>query len=395
MNCFKASVVIFRIISTIVGVACLLMSGPAFPQTITGVMVFPIDARGSNLNTAQVSQLMSYLTTRLTMVQISVMPESDIRSMLKTLKLQSYDDCFDDRCRIELGKALSADKTLSVQILHEDEQCRMTATMYDIRREISVAAADTATGCRMPDLRSGIAVIASQLRHGLNTFRRMNPENVDQEFREAGIAPSMQGYPEQQSVAYNQKTEGSIRVKGSVRGIINGPLVPTTPRIKKSISRTKTEWFSLRFNGGSYGGGVDASLFTVRWKYFLWEILRGGGNVFGPGFGSGSDSMGWAAYAGTAFGYPLHIGKDNKHEFRFMTGLFGGVINQPIDYKPDRDWFLGNESVGPFVLIEIYYVLHLLHDRALQTGLSIMVPTLERHNDLPDPLLVVFIGFRI
>lgn len=151
----------------------------------------------------------------------------------------------------------------------------------------------------------------------------------------------------------------------------------------------------MRFNGGNYGGGFEASLFTVRWNHFIWEIVRGGGNLFGPGFGSGSDAMGYTAYAGTAVGYPLHINKENKHEVRFMTGLFGGIFKQPLNNTGTDSWLYGNNSVGPFVLIEVCYVLHLKYNRALQTGISLMVPTYAVENDLPDPALHFFIGFRI
>lgn len=91
---------------------------------------------------------------------------------------------------------------------------------------------------------------------------------------------------------------------------------------------TQTEWFSLRAMGGTYGEGVEASLFTIRWRVFVWEIMRGGGARGGRGFRNKPNSVFF--YGGTAFGPQIQVGPTPLNELRFMTGIFGGVMSQDV-----------------------------------------------------------------
>lgn len=389
---------------------CSTTAGTASAQGITGVVIFPMTTRGVSLTQEQIRGLRSYLATRLTMAGIGVMPESDFRQLLKDLKIRSWDDCYDDACRIELGKALSADKTLTVEILNEDRRCRITATMYDIRKEVSIAAGDTLVGCSAGELRSGIVEITEQLKQGIyhNLTNQIVPskgrQTTSHELQNQRRTPRGASGPDSSS-SVSDRNFGQTRPTGSTRSVHDeaarilrsipisspGNQIPQSvpPLVSTEPSRTKTEWFSIRVNAGGYGGGIEASLFTVRWKYFVWEILRGGGNAEGPGFGTGYDSSGWAAYGGTAFGFPFHIGKNNRHEMRLMTGLFAGAIVQPGEDYDSRD-----ESVGPFVLLEVLYVFHIKRSFGLQTGISVMFPTLVLGGELPDPAMHVFVGLR-
>jgi len=370
------------LLSCLIALAMTMPSMARAEPPITGLLVFPISAPTSILKRDQHRQLKSYLIARLTIERFSVMPDLDVKRRLIDLKIQSYDDCYDESCRIEIGKALSADKTLSIDIVHEGRDCRITAVMFDIRTEVTVAAGDKLTGCQMADLRSGLASIASQLSSegGIaNGHRELRPFPTDID-RVRG-----QTYKTQPPLSPETTQKSTSRPKGDQ---------PITPNLLK-FERSQMEWFAMRFNGGNYGGGVEISLFTLRWPHFLWEIARGGFSLFGPGFGGGADSMGFNAYAGTAFGYPLHIGNDNKHEIRFMTGVFAGIWNQNIPDDGSESWELGNQSVGPFVLVEFCYVHHVRHNMAIQTGLNLLVPTYAVENDLPDPSMLVFIGFRI
>jgi len=391
----------------------IIVSRSASGVEVTGVVIFPITVRGANLTPEQVRSLRSYLTTRLTMATIGVMPESDIRHKLNELKIRSWDDCYDDQCRIDLGKALSADRTLTVEIFKENRKCRMTATMYDIRTEISIAAGDTLVDCTIADLRAGIIEITGQLKQGMLLGSTQQPEpsrtksytsntrldaagdqrsgvRVDLNPANVNARPDRAQAARRARDVYAEAAEILRGVPKSTTG--NLPAKSPRPEVSKEPSRTKTEWFSIRVNAGGYGGGFEASLFTIRWKYFVWKILRGGGNAEGPGFGTGYDSSGWAAYGGTAFGFPFHIGNRNKHEIRLMTGLFAGEIIQPVMVMGAE---ARDESIGPFVLLEFLYVFHIRRSFALQTGISVLIPTLAIRGDLPDPAMHFFIGLRL
>ena len=140
----------------------IIVSRSASGVEVTGVVIFPITVRGANLTPEQVRSLRSYLTTRLTMATIGVMP-SDIQHKLNELKIRSWDDCYDDQCRIDLGKALSADRT-AVEIFKEN---RVQNDRDDVHpnRDIDRCRRHT---CRLHDRISGRGVeITGQLKRGM------------------------------------------------------------------------------------------------------------------------------------------------------------------------------------------------------------------------------------
>lgn len=150
-------------------VICLFSASFAFAQTKPsdikpGVLIFPIRASEVALSDAAKDDLVRYLGVRLTAEGVyQVMPEAQIQKELGEAKIESYKDCYEESCRIELGRAVMADKSLSVDITSEKGNCRITATIYDLKREMSEAAGDTKAGCRLDDLRVGMKVIAEQL----------------------------------------------------------------------------------------------------------------------------------------------------------------------------------------------------------------------------------------
>jgi len=86
-----------------------------------------------------------------------------------------------------------------------------------------------------------------------------------------------------------------------------------------------TEWFGLRLGGGNWGGGGELSFFTVRWKYFFWEILRIG--AYGGGGRNSDDFM--TLFGGT-LGIPIHLDAQGHHEFRIGLGLMGSFYRETI-----------------------------------------------------------------
>lgn len=153
---------------------CLVAIQPAYAQVDAAeskpskpdaaVLIFPIRTSGVELSDPAKQELVRYLGTRLTIERVyNVMPEAQIQKELGAAKIESYKDCYEESCRIELGRAIMADKSLSVDITSEKGHCRITATIYDLKKEMSESAGDTQAGCRLEDLRAGMKVIAEQL----------------------------------------------------------------------------------------------------------------------------------------------------------------------------------------------------------------------------------------
>lgn len=165
----------------------------------------------------------------------------------------------------------------------------------------------------------------------------------------------------------------------------SGQTLDSTDLAKMTLNperlKTKIEWASFRFDGGGYGGGGEATFFTLRWEHFFWEIMRGGGMGVGPGFGG--RGYGFASYGGMGLGVPFHLGAAGREEIRLGSGLFGGAICQ------------NDCSVGPFVLLELSHVHHSSEYFAWQWGLELMIPTLPLGSQMPHPSFNGFVGFRI
>ena len=164
--------------------------------------------------------------------------------------------------------------------------------------------------------------------------------------------------------------------------------------------RTQTEWFSLRGEGGSYGGGGMLNLFDVRWRWFYWEILRVSG---GGGVPSHGDVRHWALL-GTAIGLPIHFGSTGRHELRIGFGVMGGTMynferDLAADHSGDVETYKA-WSLGPILVPEVSYVFHAARRFALQFGAGAYLATLYGDRDgvdeeRPPPMFNGFLGFRI
>ncbi len=133
-------------------------------QRKTSVLIFPIRFTGVNLSEFQKIDVRGYLGTRLTMAGVyKVMPESQIRKDLGEAKVESYKDCYDEACRIDLTKTVMADKSLSVFVVAESQGCRTTANLYDIAQEVTENAADVITRCDFDSIKAAMVDAAYQL----------------------------------------------------------------------------------------------------------------------------------------------------------------------------------------------------------------------------------------
>jgi hypothetical protein len=83
---------------------------------------------------------------------------------MKQEKIDSHRPCFDETCRIELGRALAARKTMSARIMNMGKRCMLIATLFDIETETADKAASSTVGCTKAELTRAVVEIARQLR---------------------------------------------------------------------------------------------------------------------------------------------------------------------------------------------------------------------------------------
>jgi len=80
------------------------------------------------------------------------------------LKIDSQRDCYDDACRIELGRAAAAHKYLNTLVWKVDRLCSITIDLYDLRTEASEVSIEISrVNCSESGLKDGIAKAAFEL----------------------------------------------------------------------------------------------------------------------------------------------------------------------------------------------------------------------------------------
>ncbi len=128
------------------------------------VAVFDIQDSNGIVDNAALIQITNYLGTALTKTgKFSTIPRDQLRARLLDEKQGSYKSCFDESCQLELGKALSAEKSLATQIIRVGKKCAVTANLYDLKRETAEKGALVNTGCAAEEILDAMNQIAAQM----------------------------------------------------------------------------------------------------------------------------------------------------------------------------------------------------------------------------------------
>lgn len=128
------------------------------------VAVFDLYDSSKKLDKDVPDQLTNYLGTLLTKSGVfKVIPRDQIRSRLQDEKEDTFKKCYDESCQIELGKALSAEKSLATTLIQVGNKCAVTANLFDLKTETSEDGASVETGCSPDELLDAIKEISRQL----------------------------------------------------------------------------------------------------------------------------------------------------------------------------------------------------------------------------------------
>jgi hypothetical protein len=127
------------------------------------VAVFDVEDQARALAPAALAGLTEYLATKVTQAGYQVVPRDQLRSRLASEKRESYKHCFEQRCQIELGRALAAQKSLATKLLRVGGQCVLTAQLYDLRSETAERAGSAKSACGEAALLTAIDELARQL----------------------------------------------------------------------------------------------------------------------------------------------------------------------------------------------------------------------------------------
>lgn len=109
----------------------------------------------------------TYLASLLTQSRTyRVVPSADLQRALQDTKRDSYQACYDERCQIEIGKAVAAALSLDTRIGRVGSSCVLTADVYDLREEASTQAASARGACTEDALTNALEQLVQQLVGG-------------------------------------------------------------------------------------------------------------------------------------------------------------------------------------------------------------------------------------
>jgi TPR repeat protein len=127
------------------------------------VAVFDVESLGAGLSPRALDTLSDYVGSLMAERGYQVVPRSQIRKRLLGEKKNSYRNCYDESCQIELGKELAAEKSLSTQILRLGKGCKVTMVFYDLKKTATEQAATVSGGCSEDSLVRSIEQAVSRL----------------------------------------------------------------------------------------------------------------------------------------------------------------------------------------------------------------------------------------
>jgi len=129
------------------------------------VAVFEIEDRSKSLDKALLGQLTEYLATEVGKAGVfQIVPPGDIKRALSDKKAESYKECFDTSCQVELGRELAAGKTLSTSVLKIGGVCTVSAALYDLKRMATDLTASAKGECGPAALMGSLEKVAAELR---------------------------------------------------------------------------------------------------------------------------------------------------------------------------------------------------------------------------------------
>jgi iron(II)-dependent oxidoreductase len=129
------------------------------------VAVFDVQTKFIKLPKAKLDMLTDLLGQELGVGGVfQVMPPGDVKRALLEQSSASYKPCYDEKCQIALGRQLPANKLVTTTILKAAGQCRVAASLYDLRRQTTDVVARQTCACAEAGLVPAIEKVAGKLR---------------------------------------------------------------------------------------------------------------------------------------------------------------------------------------------------------------------------------------
>ena len=177
-NCHRrrATVALIGCITTLPGPAALAAS----PNHVRPVVaVFALENRGSELEPHSAERIADYIGAQLVMYGgYLVVPPAALRRALAQQKAESYRECYDESCQIEIGKEVAAEKALTGIVARIGTRCVVTLKLYDLATAAQEMAGVAKGACNEDSVLDSIERALGRMI-GLPPSKRPEPEPAD------------------------------------------------------------------------------------------------------------------------------------------------------------------------------------------------------------------------
>ncbi len=130
------------------------------------------------------------------------------REVVQDLKEESYEECYDESCQIEVGQALMADRALSTTVGKLGDVCMLQAEMIALAKEATVDGASAEFDCTASGLREAVDKIAAAIGAGGSE----EEEEADERSAERGYL-TLETRPEEVPVSIDGRPAGETPLR--------------------------------------------------------------------------------------------------------------------------------------------------------------------------------------
>lgn len=93
-------------------------------------------------------------------------PRGLLVAHVRAQKAESWAPCVDDACRLELGKALAAERVLHTRLLRDGVRCALGVSLYQLEREVAVWGRLEVADCTLSALYGAVERAVAELPPG-------------------------------------------------------------------------------------------------------------------------------------------------------------------------------------------------------------------------------------
>lgn len=152
-----------------IGVVAFLAVGSVYPATAqTGreaVAVFDIQPQDvPEATPARMAKLTGYLESVVAASGFRTVPRSEIQARIAEQQKESYKNCYDEACQIDLGKAVAAEKAVSSTWTLLGDACVLSVKLYDLKTGLAEFSTKADAACTEKGLRAAIDEISQALK---------------------------------------------------------------------------------------------------------------------------------------------------------------------------------------------------------------------------------------